>query len=169
MQGRAIIIMGVSGSGKSTVGQALAGKRNYVFIDGDDLHPLANIKKMHAGIPLTDEDRWGWLHNINSEASTLNRDGVTVVIACSALKKSYRDVLRQGIGAVLFFYLKGSFEQIHGFLEARKMHFMPIALLKSQFESLQEPADEPNCITISVTSPEQELKEMEQGLNLSGF
>lgn len=103
MQGKTIIIMGVSGSGKSTIGQALADVRGYRFMDGDDLHPPANIKKMHAGIPLADEDRWGWLHNIASRASELNAHNITAVIACSALKESYRNVLRQGINDLLFF------------------------------------------------------------------
>ncbi|MBO9617577.1 MAG: gluconokinase [Niabella sp.] len=170
MQGKTIIVMGVSGSGKSTIGQALAEEEGYIFIDGDDLHPSANIEKMHAGIPLTDEDRWGWLQNIAARASELNAQNTTVVIACSALKEIYRDVLRRGINAILFFYLKGSFEQIHGFLALRKKHFMPIDLLKSQFDSLQEPAaNEQDCFTVPITSPEQELKEMKDQLALRSF
>ncbi|WP_018629923.1 gluconokinase [Niabella aurantiaca] len=170
MAGRSIIIMGVSGSGKTTVGKAVAGERGYRFLDGDDLHPPANIEKMQSGIPLTDEDRWGWLLRINREMQALNATGISVVIACSALKRSYRDLLRQGGVQLLFVYLKASFQQISQLLRTRTGHFMPAGLLQSQFATLEEPTGmETDCIAVPVTGLPEELDRIGALLIRNGF
>lgn len=170
MVGKSIIIMGVSGSGKTTVGKVLAGERGCRFIDGDDLHPPSNIEKMRSGMPLTDEDRWSWLLRINREMRELNAAGIPVVVACSALKKSYRDLLRQGGVPLLFIYLKGSFQQIGQLLETRSGHFMPAGLLQSQFAALEEPTGiEEDCITVPVTDLSAELDQVRVLLTRNGF
>lgn len=151
--------MGVSGSGKTTIAHLLATDLGYQFIDADDLHPQTNKDKMHAGVPLTDEDRSGWLTAINLAAQQLKTDGIGVVIACSALKNSYRLRLREGLSTVRFFYLKGSFGQIEQLISQRSNHFMPTSLLKSQFETLEEPgADEPDASAIPISTVEEELR-----------
>jgi len=131
-----IVVMGVSGAGKTTLGQALADALGILFRDGDDLHSAANIAKMRAGIPLQDQDRWLWLELI---ANSLRRDA-PVVIACSALKTAYRDHIRAGAGGpVQFVYLHGSYEQAAARLAARKHAFMNPLLLQSQFDDLAPP------------------------------
>ncbi|WP_300596925.1 gluconokinase [Niabella sp.] len=168
--GKSIIVMGVSGSGKTTVGKALAAGHHWRFVDGDDLHPPANVSKMRSGIPLTDADRWGWLQRINQEMQIQNAAGVSIVVACSALKKTYREVLRQHGVSVLFLYLKGDFEQVQALLQTRKGHFMPAGLLQSQFETLEEPTvAEADCITIPVTGLPEELEEIGRLLKQRGF
>lgn len=136
-----VVVMGVSGSGKSTVGSALAQRLRVAFVDADGLHPPANVAKMAAGRPLTDEDRRPWLECIGDWLAD-HRDGG--VVSCSALKRSYRDRLRAHCPGVEFLYLSGSPELIGARLAARSDHFMPAALLRSQFDAL-EPlgADEP--------------------------
>lgn len=133
------VIMGVSGCGKSTVGRALAEKTGGIFLDADDFHPSANREKMSAGIPLTDEDRWGWLDELNLELKKLSNK--TVFLACSALREVYRQRLRNGLPELKFIYLKGSKECIASRLACRTGHFMPPALLESQFATLEEPRD----------------------------
>lgn len=136
------IIMGVSGSGKSTIGEGLAEASGGEFFDGDDFHPQANIEKMHAGIPLNDEDRVPWLERLRQLIEEQEGKGVPTFIACSALKKSYRLILAPGGDpAVKFVFLEGSFSLIKERLDARKGHFMPESLLKSQFDALQAPED----------------------------
>lgn len=136
-----IFLMGVSGSGKSTLGYKLAGHMGIPFADGDDFHPEANIQKMSAGTPLEDADRWPWLDAINRYARRqLEEEGA--VIACSALKESYRRRLSAGLtGREQWFYLAGSFELIRDRMQARADHFMPAELLRSQFDTLEEPRD----------------------------
>ncbi|MBT8306247.1 MAG: gluconokinase [Maribacter sp.] len=145
------IIMGVSGSGKSTVGKLLATKLNIPFFDGDDYHPKANVQKMANGCPLNDTDRKGWLQKLNELAIDHKNEGA--VIACSALKEKYRTQLKQGlINQMVFVYLHGTFDQIYARLKARKDHYMPAKLLKSQFDTLEIPK---NSIQISILkSPE---------------
>ncbi|WP_394365426.1 gluconokinase [Niabella yanshanensis] len=143
--------MGVSGSGKSSVGKAIADEQKRVFIDGDDLHPQANINKMSKGIPLTDADRQGWLDTIVTGAKTMIRRGKAGVMTCSALKRQYRDRLRSGISSVKFLYLKASYEKVSQQSGARQGHFMPVSLLRSQFDLLQEPDEtEEDVITVEV-------------------
>jgi gluconokinase/6-phosphogluconolactonase len=149
----AIIIMGVSGAGKSTIGQALADRLGFAYEDGDAYHPQANIDKMHAGVPLTDEDRWPWLHAIAAAIDAKADSGTPVVIACSALRRVYRDVLVHGRSDVRIVYLKGTEGLIARHLKDRAGHFMNPSLLDSQFEALEEPsADEP-AVTVDVDQP----------------
>ena len=131
--------MGVSGSGKTTLGEKLAGQLGIPFFDGDDFHPPENIQKMAGGVPLNDMDRRGWLLRLNELARKHQDRGA--VIACSALKEKYRELLSAGLkGEVCWIYLHGSFEKIHDRMLDRKGHFMPADLLRSQFETLEPPS-----------------------------
>ncbi|MGF6191873.1 gluconokinase [Serratia sp. 2723] len=151
MAGKCIILMGVSGSGKSTIGAAVAREIKAKFIDGDDLHPRANIQKMASGQPLNDEDRAPWLQRLNDAAYSLNHKNESGIIVCSALKRRYRDLLRKDNDNMVFIYLKGSFEVILARLQARSGHFMPTDLLKSQFDALEEPSvDEKDVICVDI-------------------
>ena len=146
--------MGVSGSGKTTVGQALASELGWDFYDADDFHPPENISKMENGIPLADADRVPWLaalHDLIESCLTRNRPGV---LACSALKESYRQNLLEGNEDVQLIYLKGSYEQIWSRMAARKDHYMKPEMLKSQFEALEEPAD---ALTVDVSLSVDEI------------
>ncbi|MFK5972724.1 MAG: gluconokinase [Flavobacteriaceae bacterium] len=152
---RILFIMGVSGSGKSTIGKLLALTLNIPFFDGDDYHSKANIEKMSLGNPLSDNDRIEWLQGINSMALKNCTRGA--VIACSALKESYRLLLSEKIEeGSTFVYLKGSFEEVLDRLQQRKGHFMPINLLKSQFEVLEQPK---KAIIVSIKSLPHEIVE----------
>lgn len=145
--------MGVSGSGKSTIGKLLAQKLKTPFLDGDDYHPASNIKKMAEGSPLDDEDRQGWLERLNLLGKEYLSSGA--VIACSALKESYRTILAKDIETnLVWIYLKGSYEEISERLKKRKGHFMPSALLKSQFDVLEPPTD---AITIAIVQDPEQL------------
>jgi gluconokinase len=145
-----IVVMGVSGCGKTTVGEQLAAALGWSFAEGDRYHPQANIDKMAAGIPLTDEDRWPWLNAIADEIARVCDKGEHVIIACSALKHTYRDVLLRGRDDVRFVFLKGTKELIAERLAQRKGHFMPPGLLTSQFETLEPPEAGEHVITVSI-------------------
>lgn len=134
------VVMGVSGSGKTSVAESLAAKTGGLYLDADDFHPPANKAKMAAGIPLTDDDRWGWLDTLNRELKSHAATDRSVFLACSALRQVYRDRLKAGLPGVRFIYLKGSAELIRERMHARKDHFMPPALLESQLALLEEPA-----------------------------
>ncbi len=140
--GFSFIIMGVSSTGKSVVGQRLADRLGAKFIDGDDLHPRANILKMASGQPLNDEDRAPWLERIRDVAFSVERKSEVAVVVCSALKKCYRDTLREGNGKVRFLHLHGAFELIAERMGARQGHFMPLALLENQFQTLEPGGEE---------------------------
>ncbi|ADZ44233.1 TPA: gluconokinase [Yersinia enterocolitica] len=158
MAGRSIIVMGVSGSGKTTVGEAVARRIHAKFIDGDDLHPRANIQKMGSGHPLNDEDRMPWLERLSDAAYSLHHKNESGIIVCSALKRRYRDRLREGNPEMAFLYLKGSFDVIMERLKARSGHFMPTDLLKSQFEALEEPgSEEPDVICVDIDADIDEV------------
>ncbi|CRE98645.1 TPA: gluconokinase [Yersinia enterocolitica] len=158
MAGRSIIVMGVSGSGKTTVGEAVARRIHAKFIDGDDLHPRANIQKMGSGHPLNDEDRMPWLERLSDAAYSLHHKNESGIIVCSALKRRYRDRLREGNPEMVFLYLKGSFDVIMARLKARSGHFMPTDLLKSQFEALEEPgSEEPDVICVDIDADIDEV------------
>lgn len=139
-----LVVMGVSGCGKTTVAAILAGRLNWPFEEGDALHPQSNIDKMHAGHPLNDEDRGPWLESVAEWVEECLDAGESGLITCSALKRSYRDIINRRGAGVKFVYLAGSKEVIASRLTARHGHFMPPSLLESQFADLQEPtADEP--------------------------
>lgn len=155
-----IILMGVSGSGKTVVGKALAPRINAEFIDGDNLHSQRNVDKMAAGIPLTDADRLDWLQLIAKVGREHVAHGTSCIIACSALKKAYRDLLRTDNESIRFVYLKGNFNLIHNRIAKRSHQYMPSSLLKSQFETLEEPqADEQDVVTVSIDQRIPEIVE----------
>src|SRR5215217_1632031 len=135
----ALIVMGVSGSGKSTIGEKLAERLGWSFEDGDRFHPAANVAKMSAGQPLTDEDRWPWLQAIADEIDRICNAGQHAVIACSALNRGYRSILVHGRNDVRIVFLDGTQDLIAARLAARKGHFMPPGLLASQFKTLEPP------------------------------
>jgi len=155
----ALIVMGVSGSGKSTVAKALGEKLGWRFEDGDSFHPKSNVEKMAAGHPLTDEDRWPWLNAIADEIGRVCEAGGHVIIACSALKHSYRDVLLRGRSDVRFVFLKGTQALIADRLGRRKGHFMPPELLTSQFRTLEAPEASEHVITVSIDDPVETIVE----------
>jgi gluconokinase len=145
--------MGVSGSGKSTLGAHLASILGWPFLEGDSLHPPENIAKMAAGLPLDDDDRWSWLAAIAAWIDERRTTGEAGVVACSALKRTYRDLLRGGRPEVTIVFLDGSFELIAGRLAGRPDHFMPAALLASQFAALEPPAPDEGAITVDARLP----------------
>lgn len=149
----ALIVMGVASSGKSTIAKKLAEKLGWTFEDGDDFHPQANVAKMSAGQPLTDDDRWPWLESIADEIDKVSGSGGHVVVACSALKRAYRDVLVHGRGDIGIVYLDGSRELIGERMAARKGHFMPPGLLDSQFKTLEPPTPDERPISVSIDAP----------------
>lgn len=146
----ALIVMGVSGSGKSTIGEALAERLGWTFEDGDRFHPPGNVARMSAGHALTDEDRWPWLQAIADEIDRVCQAGGRAVIACSALKRAYREVLVHGRDDVRIVFLDGTQDLIAGRLAARKGHFMPPGLLASQFKTLEPPVGNENPVTVSI-------------------
>ncbi len=149
-----VILMGVSGSGKTTVGRMLASALGWDFRDGDDLHPAANRDKMNSGVALTDDDRRPWLAAIRAMIDEYLSRGQNVVVACSALKRSYREMLAADPARVRFVWLDGSRELIARRISARRDHFMSAELLASQFADLEEPADAPR---IDVAAPPAEI------------
>src|SRR4051812_13815677 len=142
--------MGVSGSGKSTIADHLARRLGWRYEDGDRFHPASNVAKMSAGIPLTDEDRWPWLQAIADEIDRLSGKGQRAVVACSALRRSYRNVLVHGRDDVRIVFLDGTQQLIASRLAARRGHFMPPGLLDSQFKTLERPAEDERAVTVSI-------------------
>jgi gluconokinase len=152
-----LIVMGVSGSGKSTIGTLLAMQLRWEFEDADWFHPAANVEKMHSGIPLTDEDRRPWLNAIAEWIDKARISGRRAVIACSALKRRYRDIIIDDRRDVRLVYLKGDEALIARRFATRHEHFMPVSLLHSQFVALEEPGPDENPITISIEPPPREV------------
>ncbi|HKX11370.1 MAG TPA: gluconokinase [Stellaceae bacterium] len=148
-----VVAMGVSGSGKTTIGRAIAAALGAEFLEGDKFHPAANIAKMSRGEPLDDADRWPWLDRMADALARAKAEGRSVVLASSALKRSYRDRLRRGAPDLRIVYLKGDKELIRRRIEARKHHFMPPGLLDSQFAALEEPGSDESPVVIDVTPP----------------
>src|SRR3954463_2782779 len=147
-----IVVMGVAGAGKTTIASGLAERLGVPFVEGDSLHPPANVKKMAAGIPLTDEDRWPWLDAIGERMEVERATGHGVVVSCSALKHSYRDALRKKVaGRVQFVLLDGSPELISSRMRKRKGHFMPAALLDSQFATLERPSADEHAVVLDIS------------------
>ena len=145
-----VVVMGVSGSGKTSVAAALARQEGWILLEGDSFHPPANIAKMAAGTPLTDEDRWPWLRAIAAREDELLAAGQSAVVACSALKRVYRDILIGDRSDTLLMYLRGSKALIADLVSARKNHFMPPALLDSQFATLEEPGPDEHPIIVDI-------------------
>ena len=144
-----MVVMGVSGCGKTSVGEGVAKRLGMPYRDGDDLHPAANVAKMAAGTQLTDEDRWPWLDKVGK---VLAKDA-PIVVGCSALKRCYRDRIRaEAGGAVIFVYLEGSRDLISGRMAKRTGHYMPLSLLESQFAALEVPGPD-EAITVSIDQP----------------
>ncbi|WGF89200.1 gluconokinase [Marinivivus vitaminiproducens] len=155
----AVIIMGVSGVGKTTVGEGLAERLGWRFLEGDDLHSEASVAKMAAGTPLTDEDRWPWLDRIARTIDGWRQEATRGVITCSALKRSYRDRIRAGHDDVLFAHLAGDKALIAGRIQARKHRYMPASLLDSQFATLEPPSEEEGAVIVDVAAPPDRLIE----------
>jgi len=161
-----VVLMGVSGCGKTAVGQALAADLGWPFFDGDDFHPPANVAKMAAGAPLTDADRWPWLDRLAADMAAISARGGSAVLACSALKEAYRERLRRADG-VRFVHLKGDHDTIAARIEARAHRYMPATLLASQFATLEEPAD---AIVIDVRDPVRaQVAKIRSALNREGL
>jgi carbohydrate kinase (thermoresistant glucokinase family) len=152
-----LVVMGVSGSGKSTIGTQLALQLHWEFEDGDWFHPARNIDKMHAGLPLTDEDRAPWLIAIADFIDQARLSGRHAVVACSALKRRYRTVIVGNRPDVRLIYLKGSLEMIGRRIAARHEHFMPQSLLQSQFDALEEPGSDEHPLVVSIEPRPREI------------
>ncbi|WP_323121462.1 gluconokinase [Burkholderia alba] len=159
-----LIAMGVSGAGKSLIGEMLAERLSCSYTDGDAFHSAANKEKMHQGIPLTDEDRRPWLQSIRDAIEAKQRAGETAVFTCSSLKRAYRDVLRGNDRDVRFVYLKGSFDVLRERLKTRTGHFFDPSLLQSQLDTLEEPGPD-EAIEVSIElSPEQIVDRVMQAI-----
>jgi len=150
----AYFVMGICGSGKSTIAIKIAEAKCIEMLDADDFHPPSNVDKMSAGIPLTDEDRAGWLQTLNGVLAKRLDAGKSIVLACSALKQSYRDTLEGGLPAVRWLYLKGDRDTILERVGNRKDHFMPTTLVDSQLEALEEPTD---AVVVDIRLPIDEI------------
>jgi gluconokinase len=149
-----LVIMGVSGSGKSSVGEALSGRLGIPYRDGDDLHPPANVEKMRKGTPLSDADRWPWLDRV---AEVLAAEA-PVIVGCSALRRVYRDRLRAGAGSLRFVHLTGSREVIAARMVVRRGHYMPSSLLDSQFAALEPPGPD-EAVSVDIDQPLENIVE----------
>jgi carbohydrate kinase (thermoresistant glucokinase family) len=152
-----LIIMGVSGCGKTTIAELLSRELGWEYRDGDEFHPQSNVDKMHSGTPLTDDDRWPWLKAIVAWIDEKRQAGAHAIVTCSALKKSYRDILIGSRKDVALIYLKGTEDLIAQRLSKRKGHFMPKGLLRSQFQTLQEPGPDEHAITVSIVPAPEEI------------
>lgn len=160
-----LVLMGVSGCGKSTVAGMLAGRLGWEIAEGDDMHPRENVAKMASGQPLTDEDRWPWLAKVAEWIRAHTSAGKPGIVTCSALKRKYRDVLRGD--DVVFVYLAGTRDQIAHRLAARHGHYMPASLLDSQFAALEPPDPDEDAVTVDITgSPAREADEIISRLHL---
>ena len=155
----AVVVMGVSGSGKSTIAAMLAQRLHWVYEDADWFHPKSNIEKMHHGEPLNDEDRWPWLRGIAEWIDATRRAGGHGVVACSALKRVYRDILIGDRPDVRLVFLKGNRDLVARRIAARADHFMPTTLLESQFAALQEPQADEHPITVSIVPHPRDIVE----------
>jgi gluconokinase len=151
-----LIVMGVAGSGKSTVGRFFAQKLGWTFLDGDDFHPSANVDKMSRGIPLSDSDRLPWLQSIRKEIDRLHTSGQSAVVACSALKSSYRQILAANDQDTYFIFLQGTYEELYERLAQRTGHFMKPGMLQSQFDALEVT---PDLIAVHAMDPPEKIYE----------
>ena len=164
-----LVVMGVSGSGKTTVAEGVVERTGWVFAEADAFHPQANIDKMASGTPLTDEDRWPWLRHLGAWMAEHGAKGEDTVITCSALKRVYRDVLREEVATlgsghrVVFAHLDGSAEVIAARLEGRQGHFMPASLLQSQIDTLEVLDADEDGVVLDLTASPEELVERVMG------
>jgi len=160
-----VVVMGVASSGKTTIAKGLAEREGWALLEGDSFHPPANVEKMKSGTPLTDEDRRPWLRAIAVAIDKKRAAGQSAVVACSALKRAYRDILIGGRSDVVLVYLQGSRGLIGERMAARKGHFMPVTLLDSQFATLEEPgADEHPIVAPIGRAPDEIIQDIEQQL-----
>lgn len=148
-----VVVMGVSGTGKSTIAAGLAGLLGYAFLEGDLLHPPANIEKMTRGVALTDADRWPWLQAIALHLAESARRGISTVATCSALKRAYRDVIREAAPDTFFLHLSAPFEVLEERIQSRAGHFMPPSLLQSQVSVLEPLGDDESGAVVDVSGP----------------
>jgi gluconokinase len=161
-----VILFGVSGAGKTTVGKLLARELGWRFIEADDFHPATNIEKMRSGRPLTDEDRWPWLDCLRREVEQLLFTGENAVLACSALKRAYRDRLRVS-DEVKFVFLRGDYALVEKQVRSRHGHFMNPVLLQSQFDALEKPEHDEHALTVELGGrPEEIVNEIKGKLHL---
>lgn len=167
-QPRFIVVMGVSGSGKTTVAKGIAQTMNWIFAEGDEFHSDANVEKMRSGVPLTDEDRWPWLRSIGAWIDEHESGGRSAVITCSALRRAYRDLLREGRPTVSFCHVDVPQEVLEERLGARTGHYMPASLLPSQLATLEPLGDdEPGVVVHAIGDQQQVLKEALEALDLT--
>ncbi len=152
-----VVVMGVSGSGKTTVAEGIAARMHWLFAEGDDFHSAANVAKMHSGTPLTDEDRWPWLRSIREWIGEQEEAGVSAVITCSALRRVYRDMLREGHTHVRFCHVTAPEALIQSRVEQRAGHYMPASLLPSQLATLEPLAPDEPGVVVSGDGPETQV------------
>ena len=151
------VVMGVSGSGKSLIGAAFARALGVDFVEGDEYHSAENVRRMASGIALTDDDRAEWLRSLAARLREANEAGTGLVMTCSALKRSYRDILRAEAGSLRFVFLKGERALIASRIAGRRGHFMPTSLLESQFATLEEPSADEDAWVCDITQPPQDI------------
>jgi gluconokinase len=158
-----VVVMGVSATGKSTVAEGIAGALGWTFVEGDDLHPEANVAKMASGQPLTDEDRAPWLDRVNAAAREHAAAGLSCVLTCSALKRAYRDRLSDGVEAMFFVHLDAGYDVLEPRMAQRERHFMPTGLLRSQFDTLEPLAPDEDGEVVDVAGSRAEVLERALG------
>lgn len=152
-----VVVMGVSATGKSTVARALAERLGWSFVEGDDLHPPENVAKMEAGEPLTDEDRAPWLDEVNDRARVEAAAGRSAVLTCSALRRTYRERLGDGVPAMHFLHLAAGYDVLEPRMQQRQRHFMPTGLLRSQFDTLEPLEDDEDGTVVDVSGTVEEV------------
>lgn len=148
-----LVVMGVSGCGKTTVGQALAQQLGCAFAEGDRFHPPENVAKMAAGTPLTDDDRWGWLQTLSTRMAQSRANGQSLVVSCSALRRPYRDILRAGVPDAWFVHLHGDRAVLQQRMASRPSHYMPASLLQSQLDTLEMPQPDERVVSLDIETP----------------